>query len=81
MVVKMPEFATVTAPPAVTAALTVKPVPVNARAPVSEVAPLMVVRPVPALCARLAAVKAAPMVTSFAETSVTAPKAPVSDPV
>ena len=81
MVVKVPEFTIVTAPPAVTAALTVKPVPVNARAPVSEVAPLMVVRPVPALCVRLAALKAAPMVTSFAETNVTAPKAPVSEPV
>ena len=81
MVVKVPEFTIVTAPPAVTAALTVKPVPVNESAPVNEVAPLMVVRPVPALCVRLADLKAAPMVTSLAETSVTAPKAPVSEPV
>ena len=81
MVVRTPEFTIVTVPPDVTAALTVKPVPVNDSAPVNEVAPLMVVSPVPALCVRLAAVKAAPRVTSFAETSVTAPKAPVSEPV
>ena len=81
MVVKMPEFASVTALPAVTAALTVKPAPANVRTPASVVAPPMVVTPVPALCVRLAAVKAASIVTFFAETNVTAPKAPVSEPV
>ena len=77
IVVKVLELAIVTAPTAVTAALTVKPAPVNERAPASVVAPPIVVRPVPAFCVRLTAVKAAPMVTSLAEASVTAPSAPV----
>jgi hypothetical protein len=80
IVVKMPEFTTVTAPSAVTAALTVKPVPVKTRAPVSVVAPPIVVTPVPAVCVRLAALKAAPMLTFLDEASVTAPSAPVVDP-
>ena len=76
-VVNVPALTTVTAPPVVTAAFTVSALPVNERTPVSAVAPPMVVVPVPACCVRLAAVNAALMPTSLAETSVTAPSAPL----
>ena len=75
--VNVPAFATVTAPPAVTAALTVSALPVKPSAPVSVVAPPIVVVPEPACCVRLAALNAALMPTSLAETSVTAPSEPL----
>ena len=76
-VVNVPVFATVTAPPAVTAAFTVSALPVKESAPVSVAAPPTVVVPVPACCVRLADLNAALMPTSLAETSVTAPSAPL----
>ena len=76
-VVNAPALTTVTGPPVATAAFTVSALPVKESAPVSVVAAPMVVVPVPACCVRLAAVKAAVMPTSLAETNVTAPSAPL----
>ena len=64
-----------TAPPAPTAALITRLLPVKPSAPVSVVAPPIVVVPVPACCVRLAAVRLPVTVTSLAETIVTEPSA------
>ena len=66
-----------TAPAAPTAALIAKLPPVKPSAPVRVVAPPMVVVPVPACCVKLAALNAALMPTSLAETTMTAPSAPL----
>ena len=76
-VVNSPEFVTVTVPKEVTPALSVNALPINERFPLSAVVPFSVVVPLPALCVKLAAVRAALAVTFFAEVMLIAPSGDV----